>query len=94
VSYIWARQYFQGHGSAERGKRVFADKHCAACHDNAASGAPKLPATKGGYSDITMVSTLWKHGPQMLDMMNQRKLEWPRFTAPEMADLIAYLNSR
>jgi hypothetical protein len=41
-----------------------------------------------------MVSTLWKHGPQMLDMMNQRKLEWPRFTAPEMADLIAYLNSR
>ncbi len=94
VSYIWARQYFQGHGSAERGKRVFADKHCAACHDNAASGAPKLPAAKGGYSDITMVSTLWRHGPQMLDMMNQRKLEWPRFTAPEMADLIAYLNSR
>jgi hypothetical protein len=30
----------------------------------------------------------------MLDMMNSRKLEWPRFTAPEMADLIAYLNSR
>ena len=46
-----------------------------------------------GYSDITMVSILWEHGPQMLDMMNQRKIEWPRFTAPEMADLIAYLNS-
>jgi mono/diheme cytochrome c family protein len=94
VSYIWARQYFEGNGSAERGKRVFSEKHCATCHDDSSSGAPKLPTTKGGYSDITMVSTLWMHGPQMLDMMNARKLEWPRFTAPEMSDLIAYLNSR
>jgi hypothetical protein len=29
----------------------------------------------------------------MLDLMNQRKLEWPRFTAQQMSDLIAYLNS-
>jgi mono/diheme cytochrome c family protein len=94
VSYIWARQYFQGHGRAERGKRVFADMHCATCHDDASIGAPKLPTAKGGYSDITMVSILWEHGPQMLDMMNSRKLEWPRFTSPEMSDLIAYLNSR
>jgi mono/diheme cytochrome c family protein len=94
VSYIWGRQYFEGHGSAERGKRVFGEKHCATCHDDASSGAPKLPSAKGGYSDITMVSILWQHGPQMLDMMNQRKIEWPHFTAPEMADLIAYLNSR
>ena len=34
-----------------------------------------------------------RHGPRMLDMMAQKKLEWPRFTAPQMADLIAYLNS-
>ena len=29
----------------------------------------------------------------MLEMMKQKKMEWPRFTAPQMADLIAYLNS-
>jgi mono/diheme cytochrome c family protein len=93
LSFIWARQYFTGEGNAERGKRVFTDKSCAKCHNDPSSGAPKLGKGKGGYSDITMVATLWGHGPQMLELMNQRKIEWPRFTALQMADLIAYLNS-
>jgi hypothetical protein len=29
----------------------------------------------------------------MLDLMNQKKLAWPRFTTQQMSDLIAYLNS-
>jgi hypothetical protein len=29
----------------------------------------------------------------MLDSMTARKLAWPRFTAQEMEDVIAYLNS-
>jgi mono/diheme cytochrome c family protein len=93
ISYIWARQYFRGDGSAERGKKVFADKSCATCHNDAASGAPKLAQGKDAYSDITMVAALWDHGPRMLELMNQKKMVWPRFTAQQMSDLIAYLNS-
>jgi len=93
LDYIWARQYFKGDGNPDRGKRVFADKNCASCHNDPSSGAPKLGKGKDGYSDITMVSALWEHGPRMLDLMKQKKLAWPRFTAPQMADLIAYLNS-
>ncbi|HTS65764.1 MAG TPA: c-type cytochrome [Candidatus Acidoferrales bacterium] len=93
ISYIWARQYFRGSGSAERGKKVFSDAHCASCHDDPSSGAPKLGKGKDAYSDITMVAALWNHGPRMLEGMNQRKLAWPRFTAQQMSDLIAYLNS-
>jgi cytochrome c1 len=40
-----------------------------------------------------MVAALWDHGPQMLASMNARKLAWPRFTAQEMSDVVAYLNS-
>ena len=40
-----------------------------------------------------MVSVLWQHGPAMLARMKDEKLAWPRFSGPEMADLIAYLNS-
>jgi len=40
-----------------------------------------------------MVSVVWQHGPRTLDLMNQKKLPWPRFTARQMSDLIAYLNS-
>jgi mono/diheme cytochrome c family protein len=93
LAYVWARQYFRGGGNPDRGKKVFADKSCATCHNDPASGAPKLGKGKDGYSDITMVSALWEHGPRMLDLMTQKKLAWPRFTSPQMADLIAYLNT-
>jgi mono/diheme cytochrome c family protein len=93
LGYIWAKQYFRGDGNAERGKKVFDEKGCATCHNDPSSGAPKLSHGENGYSDITMVSVLWSHGPRMLERMNEKKIAWPRFTAPQMADLIAYLNS-
>ncbi|HXK03219.1 MAG TPA: c-type cytochrome [Verrucomicrobiae bacterium] len=93
ISYIWARQYFRGSGSADRGKKVFDEKNCGTCHNDPSSGAPKLGGHKDAYSDITMVAALWNHGPRMLEVVNQRKLPWPRFTAQQMSDLIAYLNS-
>jgi mono/diheme cytochrome c family protein len=93
LGYVWMRQYFQGDGNAARGKKVFETQHCATCHNDPSSGAPKLAKGKGAYSDITMVSALWGHGPRMLAAMSQKKLEWPRFSAQQMSDLIAYLNS-
>jgi cytochrome c551/c552 len=93
LGYVWTKQYFRGSGDAERGKRVFAEKNCATCHNDPASGAPSLAKGPDGYSDITMISALWEHGPRMLELMTERKLPWPRFTAPHMADLIAYLNA-
>jgi len=92
LAYVWARQYFQGNGNAERGKKVFSEKSCAVCHNDPSSGAPKLAGRKDGYSAITIVAALWGHGPRMLESMNQRKIAWPRFTGPQMSDLIAYLN--
>ena len=73
ISYIWAKQYFRGTGSATRGKTVFAAKNCATCHNDAASGAPKLGKGKDAYSDITMVAALWDHGPQMLDVHDRQE---------------------
>jgi mono/diheme cytochrome c family protein len=93
LGHVWAVQRFRGDGNASRGKRVFAEKRCETCHNDPASGAPKLAKGKDAYSDITMVSALWGHGPRMQEMMAQKKIEWPRFTAPQMSDLIAYLNS-
>jgi len=93
VSYIWARQYFQASGSAERGKRVFTSQGCAGCHNDPSSGAPKPTKGKEAQPDITMISVLWEHGPRMLERMTERKQAWPRFTAQQMTDLIAYLNS-
>ena len=94
IGYLWTKQYFRGDGSADRGKKVFTEKNCATCHNDPSSGAPKLARGKDAYSDITIVSSLWSHGPAMLDLMNQKKLAWPHFTAQQMSDLIAYLNAQ
>jgi len=94
LGYVWARQYFRGQGDPQRGTAVFTAKNCAACHNDPSSGAPHLAKGRDAYSDITIVSILWEHGPRMLGQMNQRNLAWPRFTAREMSDLIAYLNAQ
>ncbi|MFY9728420.1 MAG: c-type cytochrome [Bryobacteraceae bacterium] len=93
IGFIWAKQYFRGDGNADRGKKVFKEENCATCHNDPASGAPNLAKGKNAYSDITMVSVLWEHGPRMLETMERRDISWPHFTAQQMADLIAYLNS-
>ena len=94
LSYLWMRQFVYAKGDAGRGKQVFAAKRCAECHNNGAHGAPPLPGQGRGYSEITIISALWKHGPQMSTRMREAKMGWPRFNNPQqMSDLVAYLNS-
>jgi mono/diheme cytochrome c family protein len=93
VAYIWTRQYFTGRGNAVNGKKIFSEKHCAACHEDPSSGAPKLGKHKDGYSDVTIVAAMWKHGPRLVEWMKQKKLPWPQFREQQLSDLIAYLNS-
>ena len=48
VAYIWTRQCFTGRGNAANGRKIFNEKHCAACHEDLSSGAPKLGKDKDG----------------------------------------------
>jgi mono/diheme cytochrome c family protein len=94
LSYLWMGQFIHRGGDAARGKRVFADKHCAECHLGGAHSAPQLPGQARAYSEVTIMSALWRHGPQMLRRMRQAKIGWPKFGDPQqLADLIAFLNS-
>ena len=94
LSYLWAGQFFRDEGNPNAGARVFTVKHCASCHNDASSGAPKLTGFGGSFTAASMVSALWHHGPRMLDQMKANNVAWPRFGGAEMANLIAYLNSR
>jgi len=94
VSYLWARQFFEDAGNPILGERVFTAKHCAGCHNNASSGAPRLPGTGGPFSAATMIAALWHHGPAMLARMQHENIAWPRFNVGDMSNLIAYLNAK
>ena len=94
ISYVWAKQFFSTKGNAMRGHKVFDSKKCAVCHEDPSSGAPALVRPTEPYSAISMVSVLWKHGPIMLRKMQEKHIAWAQFSQSEMANLIAYLNSR
>jgi cytochrome c2 len=91
VGYLVSAQFFEERGNPEQGKKVFAQKHCGACHDDPSSGALGRSAMAGRITSFGMVAALWKHGPVMLSGMRLRKISWPRFSGSEMADLAAYL---
>jgi cytochrome c2 len=94
VSSFWTTKFFEDSGHPSAGSRVFAGKNCAVCHNDASSGAPHLPIPGRDFSGAAMISALWRHGPRMLDLMKTKGLAWPRFNGAQMADLIAYLNSK
>ncbi len=93
TSFLWARNFFEGAGSASAGARVFTNKRCASCHNDPSSGAPQLTGAGRTYTGAVMVSALWHHGPRMLEQMKARNIAWPRFENNDMGNLIAYLNS-
>jgi cytochrome c2 len=94
LSYLWMRQFVYPGGSIVTGKKVFESRKCATCHLGGTNGAPQLPGQAHKYSEVTIISALWRHGPQMLARMQQAHIGWPTFGTPqEVADLIAYLNS-
>jgi mono/diheme cytochrome c family protein len=94
VSYLSSGREAGQAGDPARGRKLFADKGCTACHGAAKGGAAAPASMRRGGSPASMVSVLWEHGPRMLDRMKERNLAWPEFSAPEMADLIAYLGSQ
>jgi cytochrome c2 len=94
LSYLWMRQLVAPGGSIADGEKVFTEQKCATCHAGGMHGARQLPGQAAKYSEVTIISALWRHGPQMLRRMKTAGIAWPRFKSPqEVADLIAYLNS-
>jgi cytochrome c2 len=91
LSAYWAKQFFLGSGDASKGKKAFMSKHCAECHSGSGPG-PDLVSMNGSYNGVAMVSSIWRHGPAMLEQMKQKNIKWPVFKADEMADLMAWLN--
>ena len=94
LGYVWAKQFFRSNGETAKGRKIFEARKCTVCHDERSSGAPTLAKGAEPYSAITMVAVLWKHGPSMLRQMQDKHIAWPKLTQSEMANLIAYLNSR
>jgi cytochrome c2 len=96
VAYLFTARYFDEEGDADRGARVFESKSCALCHEvrRQQTRAPDLTLVTERFSSVTIAAAVWRHGPAMVQTMQQQKITWPQFKGSEMSDLIAFLNKR
>jgi len=94
VAYVWLNQFLTTMGSPARGEKVFTAKHCASCHMDPSSGAPKLARGEQTYTPITMISVLWTHGPAMREKMREKGFSWPNLSPDDIDGLVAYLSAK
>lgn len=90
LSYLFEEGFLEERGHAERGEVLYADKGCAQCHDG--GGASALPRKSYTVTDVT--AGMWRHGPRVRQAMRDQRVTWPYLSGDDVADLVAWLNSR
>ena len=81
-------------GTPDRGRQLFRGKKCATCHAVGGKGPRVGPdlGTPGHHVSLTEFGArMWNHQPVMLERMKERKIEPPKLTGQDMADVLAYL---
>lgn len=83
-------------GDPARGEQLFTEKACARCHRPAAQSGPgpALESLRRPQGAWELAGRMWNHAPGMFMLLTQEGLPWPQITAPEMADLMAYLGAQ
>jgi len=77
-----------------RGRTIFVSKGCINCHSVWGVGGklgPDLSRAGMGRSFLQISGLLWSHSPRMIELMEQRGVARPTFTADEMGELVSYL---
>lgn len=77
------------------GHAIFASKQCGRCHllRGQRGAGPALEDIRRPQGAMALAGRLWNHVPVMFVALAEQGLEWPRISAAEMADLMAYLRA-
>ena len=94
VAYHASSGYFAVSGNPRRGQELATHKGCLGCHALAGQGgttAPDLVKVPGLDSLAAVIAALWNHLAVVEPGSTAQPTAWPQFSAPEMADLMAFL---
>lgn len=94
VAYLSSVGYFVTVGDPRRGQTLATQKGCLGCHALAGqggTGAPDLSKTRGLDSPTAVIAALWNHLAVVEPGSTAQAIAWPQFSAPEMTDLMAFL---
>lgn len=76
------------------GASLFTEKECDRCHaieGHGGSFGPDLASSDFNRSLLDIVSLMWNHSPQMIDMMNDLRVVSPKLTGEQITKLAAYV---
>jgi mono/diheme cytochrome c family protein len=92
--YFFAAHYFDQPGDSKRGQGVFLVKRCVECHGIGfplREGIQPVAAWKSLADPIALAQQMWNHSREMMAELDRAEIPYPRFSAQDMADLLAYL---
>lgn len=93
-SYFYAARFFEPLGDAGRGKAVFQDRRCAACHDlTGHKVGPPLAEWKEVSDPAAWIRQMWNHSSVMYAKAKEKKIPWPQLSGQDFSDLLVYLRS-
>jgi cytochrome c551/c552 len=96
VSYLYATRYFAQAGDPRRGVILATYKGCLGCHglfNEPGKPASDLTRSSAITTPPGALAAMWNHSFIADPRPAEKQTPWPTFTGPEMADLMAYLQS-
>lgn len=96
-AYFAQGRYFDPPGDAGRGKTLWKQKGCAACHGigSPAAGGIKAVRDWGVVNDpIALAQAMWNHSTAMTSAMNQKKAPRPVLTSQDLSDILVFLQNQ
>lgn len=95
-AYFFAARYFERPGDAGRGRKAFAEKGCAECHNISSSNGGTAPAVSKWESvanPIELARQMWNHASKMRAAMTAKSIKLPELTPMEMNDMTVYFQN-
>ncbi len=95
-AFFVSRRYFELPGDAGRGKRVFVERRCAACHGIAqpdSAEANPIAAWRSLRDPIAFAQEMWNRPQVMVQAMARQAVHYRRLTPQDVTDLLVYLEN-
>jgi cytochrome c551/c552 len=95
IAYLYSLNLEDSPGNSEMGKKVIHDRGCLSCHSLNEKGdqiAVDLAKVEELNSPLAMITAMWNHAPSMQEESLGKKINWPKLSGNDMADLYAFLH--
>jgi len=95
-AFFYASRYFDRRGDAARGKRIFAARYCATCHQlslRGPGGTVPVSEWRSLGNSLDLAEAMWNHAGQMKQEFARRNLPWQALAPQELADILVYIRS-